>query len=570
MEIYKDISNADIKSITISGVEFTPKPDIKYKHDYIWLVKVIHTPELWHTVIKDPAELNKPNVNQNFISKLIFRDLVLNDLWFMLHFILEVPDKLTNTVFATVFCREVEDDGDNPSLNLCSRGHLKSSIRKARNIQRALKYPKRCQMIVSHTRPTAKKHLIPIMNILENNEFLKSLFPDRLYKNPRNESPKWNEDEGIILKGHDASRTENSLEAWGIKDGMPIGVHFEYIDIDDLETKDDVLNPDIVKKGREAVDLCVFLLTDPTKNTISFWGTPYSHEGIYIPYVLDKKNADGTSKYKYRRKPGTVDGTLEGKPVLWDEKSFRNLVSELMKEGGVYAANCQILINPTPIGRLSLNPEFLKEVKPDEIPRNVVKFMGVDWAGDNKGDRDGSSWAIVVIGVDPQQNDIGVGNIYLLDAVVAPMSTPQAVEEFMRIYLRNGIIHQVGIEKSSGDAIKHFAVEMLRQRGRRISEEDGSLVDLKPGGRAKDERIQSALGWILNNGRLYMSTAVANVYREECRMEMSKFPFGKKDMIDIMSYICGDMLKDADLTRYQNVLQMRFVPNKYVLATAVG
>lgn len=560
----------DIKNITINGVEFTPKPGIKYKHDYVWLTKVIHAPELWHTVIKDYSDLSNPGVNQNFISKLIFRDLVLNDLWFILHFILKVPNKLTNTEYAVNFCKEVEDDGDNPSLNLCARGHLKSSVRKARNIQRALKYPKKCQMIVSHTRPTAKKHLIPIMNIFEHDEFLKSLFPDRLYKNPRNESPKWNEDEGIILKGHDSARTENSLEAWGIKDGMPIGVHFDYIDIDDLETKDDVLNPEIVKKGREAVDLCVFLLTDPTKNTISFWGTPYSHEGIYMPYVLEKTNADGTAKYKFRKKPGTVDGTLEGKPILWDEKSFRDLVSELMKDGGIYAANCQILINPTPIGRLSLNPEFLKEINPKDIPKNIVKLMGVDWAGDNKGNRDGSSWAIVVIGVEPQQNDIGVGNIYVLDAMVSPMSTSQAVEEFVRMYIRNGMILQVGIEKSSGDAIKHFAVEMLRQRGRRISEDNGSLVDLKPAGRNKDERIQSALGWILNNGKLHLSTNVHSIYRDECKMEMSKFPFGKKDMIDIIAYMCGDMLKNIDMTKYNNVYQMDFTPPKYSLATAVG
>ena len=55
---------------------------------------------------------------------------------------------------------------------------------------------------------------------LEGNDTLKSWFPDVLYENPFRESPKWSEDDGIVVK-RKTNPKEATVEAWGLVDGQP-------------------------------------------------------------------------------------------------------------------------------------------------------------------------------------------------------------------------------------------------------------------------------------------------------------------------------------------------------------
>jgi len=442
-----------------------------------------------------------------------------------------------------------------------------SSIRKARNIQRLLKYPDRCQMIVSHTRPAAKKHLIPIKQVLENSVFLKTFFDDRLYGNPDKESPKWSEDGGLVEKGHKDSRLEANLEAWGLKDGMPIGSHFDYIDIDDLETKDDVKNPDVVYQVREAVDLCNFLLSET--GVISFWGTPYSHEGIYIPHISGKLKADGTPKYKFRRKPCTDNGRMDGNPVLMDKTAMLDLFAELNREeGGQYAINCQMLIDSSPVGSRKFNPEDIHEIEPELIPRNVLKFMMVDPAGDDKGKKS-DAWAIIVCGVDPKVDDIGASNVYIMNAIISPLSEASAPDEIARMYLSAGIIQKIGCEKVGISTAEIHVANALAMKGRRISEAEGTLQILRPAGREKDSRILDALSWPMANGKIHISLSVPAMYRERLKMEAAKFPYWKKDGLDALSYLY-DMIKDYRFADRSKTSQYNYSSPPYKLATICG
>ena len=111
---------------------------------------------------------------------------------------------------------------------------------------------------------------------------------------------------------------------------MPTGSHFDWILLDDLETRDDVRNPDVIQKGRDAVDLCNFLLVGEIDEgdgkvikggSVDVTGTPYSHIGIYIPHILDKVKANGQKKYFYRKQPATDDGTRHGKPVMTTQEA---------------------------------------------------------------------------------------------------------------------------------------------------------------------------------------------------------------------------------------------------------
>lgn len=474
----------------------------------------------------------------------IFRYLITVDLFFILQFVLEVPPlvdlpeygikdwPLCNSPFVVARCREVQEGPDGWTIDLWGRRHFKSSLLTlSRTIQRCLTQPNKCTMIASHTRPAAKKFLRSIMTIFDNNVLLKTCFPDVLYENPRVQSPKYSEDDGIIVRRTNTGRVESTVEAWGLKEGMPIGVHFDWIISDDLETKDDVRNPTVISAVRDAMDLTEDLLTEG--GSISVVGTPYSHMGVYVPYLIDKKKADGNGAFTYRRHAATDDGTMTGKAVFLAQQ----VLDDIRARKGEYSFSCQQLCNPTPVGARRLESRFLQEIEVDKIPRGLYKFMMVDPAGDDI-TGDGDSWGIGVFGVEPKMDDIGASNVYILDALVQPLRAENAVIEIARMFRRNGLIMQFGIEKAGASLVENYVTNILyKEHGIFLSEDSQTLVKLRPAAREKTLRIENALAYPLYQGKLFMSTAIPLEVRSEIKTELDNFPFYHPDFLDAFAYL---------------------------------
>ncbi len=503
---------------------WTPNPDCRYKFDY-------------DRIFKDVAARKYP-------EGAMVKSLVLEDLFFILQFILEVPayDKwgkpFCNHPFVVDRCREVDEENEDEwHMDLWARWHFKSSIlTRAKTIQRICRYPEKCTMIISHTRPAAKKHMRPIMQTIEKSRPLKNAFPEIFFENPRAESPKWSEDEGCVVKRRSLARPEATLEAWGIKEGMPIGVHFEYIIMDDLETKDDVVNPDVVRKVRDAVDLTDDLRTKD--GVIDVVGTPYSHNGVYIPFIRDKVDSVGKPVYAFRKYPATVDGTPKGVPVFMDQKEL----DDIRTRKGEYSFMCQQLINPTPVGVRKLEGSLIKDIEARLVPRSIQKFMVIDPAGDDR-DGTGDPWAFMVVGVEPKADELGSSRIFITDAIISPMREEEAPEEITRMYLRNGLIMQVGVEKVGISTTEIHVANALAKKGRYISQENGTLVILRPAGRNNQARIEKALPWPMYNSKIFISNAVPQVYRDRIRDEADQFPYWHDDGLTCLAYIY-DMIAD--------------------------
>src|SRR5512139_1298166 len=182
-------------------MKFTPDAGCDYKYDYVKAAVLIHNKE-W-----------------NFIDA--YRTIILNDLWFIVQFVMCVEG--ANHPFIVQACRDVEMGPASRTLDLWARGHFKSSvITTAETIQRILKDKEQRIGIFSHTRPSAKGFLRRIKLILEGSVFLKTCFPDVLYGNPTAESPKWSEDDGLIVR-REEYYNESTIEAWGLIEGMPTG-----------------------------------------------------------------------------------------------------------------------------------------------------------------------------------------------------------------------------------------------------------------------------------------------------------------------------------------------------------
>src|SRR5207253_2055331 len=87
--------------------------------------------------------------------------------------------------------------------------------------------------------PAAKKFLRQIKDTFERHDYLKALYHDVLWADPRQQSPKWSEDEGIVVNRKSTPK-EATIEAGGLIDGMPTGAHYKLRVYDDLVTEKSV------------------------------------------------------------------------------------------------------------------------------------------------------------------------------------------------------------------------------------------------------------------------------------------------------------------------------------------
>jgi hypothetical protein len=432
-------------------------------------------------------------------------------------------------------CREVEATADMSGyMDLWARYHYKSTvITKGLTIQRIFKDPEKCTAIFSHTRPTAKKHFRGIKLLLEGSEMLKSWFPDVLYKNPVTEAPKWSEDDGIIVKRRSLIRSEATVEAWGLVEGMPTGAHFDYMMFDDIETDETVQNPEVVETVNRRFDLARNLKTE--KGIFQIVGTPYSHLGTYTPFLSTKKNFKGESFLTIRKHPVVDENNV---PVLLEQDE----VNELRATTSPYVFSCQQMCDPTPSAERTFNPDNLKPIEDKMIPVNTYSFMVVDPAGDGK-TKKSDAWAMGVFHVEPKMDDLGQSRVFIKDLVIDQMKSDEAVDSITKMYLRNGMITRLGVEKVAISTAEVHIATALRAKGRRVDERDKSLQILTPKGRTKAIFIDQMLRRPINNGMWYYSKSIHPSYIDRLKMEMEKFPFWHDDGLNIMAYLY-DMIKD--------------------------
>ena len=453
-----------------------------------------------------------------------FRNLILNDLFFIVYFVMEIPN--ANNKFVVDACWLVENGPKTQTLDIWAREHFKSTIITiAETIQYHLRNPEHCTCIFSFKKPAAEKFLDSIRKVYEK-PIMIQCFPDLLYEKPETESAGWSLQNGIRIKRKNKSRREATVEASGLVEGMGTGGHFDRRIYDDIETDDIAENPDQMNKCFSKFEVSDNLGTDG--GTERVLGTYYSHAGPLIR-IRDKVTINNRPMYKTRIMAATDNGETNGKPVLLSQERLDKL-----KVSSHFPA--QQLCDPTPSGIRALDSTLLIDIEPEFIPRNVFKFMMVDPAGDDT-DGKGDAWAIGVVGVEPKSDDVGASNIYILDLLLTPLRESEAPDEIAKMYVRNGLIQKVGIEKVGLSTVEIHVANALAKRGRLISQEQKTLEILRPAGRSKTKRIESALAWPLYNSKIHISTDIPKPYRDRLKEEMDKFPKWHDDGLDMLSYL---------------------------------
>ncbi|MEI6083993.1 MAG: hypothetical protein WCS70_06795 [Verrucomicrobiota bacterium] len=353
------------------------------------------------------------------------RQLCLHDLFFLLTVGCKRQDMNRDWLYAR--CREVEQSPDG-HLDLWAREHYKSTIITfGYSIQRILRQSEETDPVTigifSHTRPIAKAFLKQIKTELETNTFLQDLFPDVLYKNPEKESPSWGLDNGITTK-RATNPKENTVEAWGLVDGSPIGKHFTDLVYDDVVTAESVSTPDQIAKTTEAWGMSLSLgAVGGRTRTI---GTRYHFNDTY-KVILDREAA------LPRIYPATHDGTVDGTPVLMP-------AAELVKrrKSGPYVYACQYLQNPIADEAQGFKEEWLEYYEADLDPRGMNIYGLVDAANAKKKNNDYT--VQLVVGLAPDNN------YYILHAVRDRMNLTERTNSLFSLARRFRLMN-VGYEQ---------------------------------------------------------------------------------------------------------------------------
>ncbi len=389
-------------------------------------------------------------------KKPTLRELCRTDLFFLLWYGLGRVDIFHPWLLDR--CIEVQNDPDE-CLDLWSREHYKSTIITfAKTIQDILSshgddpLPKwngreATIGIFSATRPLAKGFLRQIKQELEQNETLKELFPDILYKDPKGEATKWSEDDGLIVK-RKTNPKEATIEAWGVIDAQPTSKHFLICVYDDMVTDTNVTTPEMIEKTNRAWELSINLGTDGGHRR--YVGTIYHFNDTYR--LMQQRGAAKVRKY-----PCTADGTPTGKPVLKSQEE----ITMKYRTMGAYTFASQMLLNPVSDTLMGFRREWLKYYQgTDGQGMNI--YILCDPANEKKKTSDYTVFMVIGLASD--------GNYYMLEVIRDRLSLTQRADTLFRLHKKykrfcKGL--QVGYEKYGMQAdISHMEDRMNRENYR--------------------------------------------------------------------------------------------------------
>lgn len=348
----------------------------------------------------------------------IARHLCRTDTYWLLWFGLGRKDVEKQWLFER--CKEFDADR-NGRLDLWARDHYKSTIITfagtileilASHGDNPVVGREQCIGLFSHTRPTAKKFLQQIKYEFETNTLLKTLFDDVLYENPQRDSPKWSEDDGIVVK-RKSNPKEATLEAWGLVDGQPTSRHFTGMVFDDVVTIDSVTTPEMIAKTTKAMELA-FNLGSQGSEWRRMIGTRYHFNDTYKP-MMER----GT--FKARIYPATVDGTVDGEPVLLT----REQLAAKRRDMGPYTFACQMLQDPKGDETQGFRRDWLRYCKPTD-GTGMNKYILVDAASGKRKSNDYTAVWVIGLGEDK--------NYYALEVVRDRLNLTQRAALVIRLH----------------------------------------------------------------------------------------------------------------------------------------
>jgi predicted phage terminase large subunit-like protein len=472
----------------------------------------------------------------------IMAELGRKDLFFLLVYLLGRKDADQNWIFER--CREVQAGWDGV-IHLWSRFHYKSTIISyALPIFLIINNPDELIALISYKVKFANELLDQIKRTLESNELLKQVYPDVLYQDPEKESPRWTVDNGFIVK-RKSSAKEPTITAFGLVGSQQTGGHWTTRIYDDACTQDSVATDDALIKNISRWELSLNLNAGNQGMRETYAGTRYSYADLYSKMM--------ERGYKSSVRLATVDGTLDGDPVLLPKEELVKLYQRM----GSSTFLCQIMQNPLGEGHSTFNEKWLR-YWPKTRFNNMNFYITCDPAGSKTKKSDYTVFWVIGVGADK--------NFYVIDAVRDRMNLTQRWNTLAALW-QKWEPKAVGYEKYGlMSDIEHFHYMMNESNLRfHITEVGGS--------QSKENRIKR-LEPICEDGRLWLPEGGIHrtdyqgnridVIQEFIKKEYTTFPLCEHDdMLDALSRIIDLNPIFPQGEDYNTRMNMDFEENEY-------
>ncbi len=269
-----------------------------------------------------------------------------------------------------------------------------------------------CFLILSQTRPNAKKFLGQHKTEFETNRDLIELFPDIFYDDPINQAPHWSLDDGISVK-RKGNPKEQTIEASGLVDGQPSGPHFPRLLYDDTVTLQSVTTPDMIKKTTTAWEMSQNLGTEG--GVARYIGTFYAYGDTYHTMI--------ERGIRVRKYPATKDGTDDTRPENCVLHSSATLTKK--RREGSTTFWTQMLLDPKG-GRVTGFKESELRYWPREHAANLTRCIIGDPASKKKKTSDYTAIWVLGLGSD--------NNWYIIDLVKDRLNLQQRVKTLLGLH----------------------------------------------------------------------------------------------------------------------------------------
>ena len=229
-------------------------------------------------------------------------------------------------------------------------------------------------LLANETEDKAKENLQYIKGHFENNEWIRWLWPEVCWDNPRRESPRWSDQFLQVPRPHEFA--EPSITAVGIKTGF-IGRYYDIILPDDIAAHEASQNPSLmerVKKWRRSARTRLHRGSDGlVRGIYSGVGTHWGHDDVYVEW---KKDPEVEVMIR-----SIIEERPDSKEIvpLWPEKFPLAEVEKLRAGTNPIEWALWYMNQPVPTGYTAMNWTQLREYQSavtgdPEHPVEVLEF----------------------------------------------------------------------------------------------------------------------------------------------------------------------------------------------------
>lgn len=435
----------------------------------------------------------------------------------------------------------------------------KSTLLRARVIQRILRDPNHCALLVNEKELLVKDFLASIKHVLLSNDLLRALFPDLLPKDLNDTT--WSATR--INADRTTSRPDPTIDVAGVGAALA-GKHPDSIDCDDIISREAMENARAgswqimhqTNRWVNQLDPIVNKSADPFPS-ISFVGTRWWHNDSYeyieqaygyseepIPVILRAPMPDGSVQSLTAYRVGDLavfrrSAIEDGQSIFPEKWSLEDLAKIRLRDPALFAAN--YMNQPSDDVTATFKQEWLKPINwldehqftyTDETANKITQqvrdldlLLLVDPGGFGQRLVESRARAAAVM-----VGDDGKGHKFFLDCYSEQDTYLACIRQIVawttRYKPRKIYVERAGQQAAFAQLLR----EELSKAGQEVSVDDGTI---KPESKAKEIRIlEMEPYW--QRGQVYVGTGPAF---HEFRTQYSQFPRAQRlDVLDVLGY----------------------------------